>query len=453
LRSLDEIQAMTTSIPAWQLALEAESPAPSLRRLVLASLLTIAVGFGGFFAWAFTAPLDSAVPANGSIVVQSKRKTISILDGGILKEIRVKEGDRVAAGQVLLRLDDTQVQAQIGQLRAQYWGALAKGTRLNAELADQRILEFPPDLVEAASREPAMRALTANEQRLFVARWDTYEGTLAVQRKKIAQLTEQIAGLRAQTTAATTRLRFVEEELKGVMELLAKGFATKPKAFELQRAQAELKGNLGELAGRESEARQLIGQTELEMISTTNTRRSDAAKDLQDAQAVIADVSEKLRGAKDILQHKEVTAPEPGTVTDIKFFTPGSSIAPGQPILDLVPVDDRLIVEVSVRPEDIEHVHVGQRANIRLTSYKQHRVPVLSGRITYVSADRQQDQKGEAFFMARAELDPNALAKFKDVALYPGMPAEVLIIGGERLAIDYFISPVTDSFRRALREE
>jgi HlyD family secretion protein len=444
---------MATNMPAWQIALEADVPAPSFRRIIIASLITIGVGFGGFFAWAFTASLDSAVPAVGFIVVESKRKTVSILEGGTLKDLLVKEGDRVAAGQVLLRLDDTQAVAQIEQLTAVYWSAIAKSARLNAELDDQRTLVVPPALLQQAQNDPSVRALVANEQRLFAARWETYDGTLAVQRKKIAQLGEQIIGLKAQTDATNAKLGFTAEELKGVLELYAKGLTTKPRTLELQRNRAEMNGNLGELAGHVAEARQTIGQTELEMISTTNTRRSDDAKDLQDAQAMIADSSGKLRGAKDVLLHKEVLAPENGTVTDIKLFTPGSSIGPGQPILDLVPVQGRLIVEVSVRPDDIEHVHVGQKANIRLTSYKQHRVPVLSGHITYVSADRQQDPKGDPFFMARAELDPGVLATFKDVVLYPGMPAEILIIGGERLAIDYFISPITDSFHRALREE
>jgi HlyD family secretion protein len=444
---------MATNLPAWQIELAAEAPAPSFRRIVLASLITIAVGFGGFFAWAFTATLDSAVPAMGSIVVQSKRKTISILEGGTLKELLVKEGDRVAAGQVLLRLDDTQALAQIEQLTAVYWGAIAKRARLNAELDDRRALVLPPELLEQAKNDSSVAAMIANEQRLFAARWESYDGTLAVQRKKIAQLNEQISGLKAQTDSTNARLDYTADEMKGIMELYAKGLTTKSRALELKRHRAELSGNLGELAGRMSEARQAIAQTELEMISTTNTRRSDDAKDLQDAQSAIADSAGKLRSARDVLLHKEVLAPESGTVTDIKLFTPGSSIGPGQPILDLVPSNGRLLVEVSVRPEDIEHVHVGQKANVRLTSYKQHKVPVLTGHITYVSADRQQDPKGEPFFVARAELDPGVLAMFKDVALYPGMPAEVLIIGGERRAIDYFISPITDSFDRALHEE
>ena len=444
---------MTSSVPVWQTALEAEARPPSLRRIVILGAATIAIGFGGFFGWAFTAPLDSAIPTMGSFVVQSKRKTVSIVDAAVLKEILVRDGDRVAAGQVLLRLDETQAQAVLGQLKAQYWTSFAKVARLKAEQADERTLVLPAELTAAAAGDQAIAALAANERKLFDDRWQTYDGTIAVGRKKIAQIEEQITALQSQSASAKRRLGYTEEELAGILQLLRKGYATKVRALELQRAAAELRGNIGELAGKEAEARQAILQAELELISTRNTRRSEISKDLQEAQSQIADLSERMRGAADIVQKKEVLAPDSGIVTDIKFFTPGSSIAAGQPILDIVPRGDRMLVEAAVRPEDVEHVRVGQRVNVRLTSYKQHKVPVLTGHVTYVSADRQQDQKGEPFFLARAELDDGALEKARGVTISPGMPAEILIIGGERLAIDYFISPITDSLRRSLREQ
>jgi HlyD family secretion protein len=443
---------MITQLPAWQAALEAESHAPSLRRLVVASLATIGLGFGGFIGWATMAPLDSAVPANGTIVVQGKRKTVSLLDSGILQDLLVKEGDQITAGQVLLRLDQTQAKVQVGQLTALYWAAVSRAVRLRAEQADQRELSLP-DALGAAAADPAVRAVIDNEKRLFDDRWQTYDNTLAVQRKHIAQLNEQIAALQSQSAAARIRLHNIEQQLTGALRLLPRGFVTRDKVMDLEGRQAELKGNIGEFTARQAEARENIAQAELEITRTQGSWHADIAKDLQDAQAQIADVSERLRGATDLLQHKEVMAPEAGTVTDIKFFTPGSSIVAGQPVLDIVPLDNRLLVEVPVTPNDIEHVHVGQKVNIRLTSYKQHKVPVLTGTLSYVSADRQTDAKGEPFFLARAEIDPAALAGLKGVVLYPGMPAETLIIGGERVAIDYFISPITDSLRRAFHEE
>jgi HlyD family secretion protein len=276
---------------------------------------------------------------------------------------------------------------------------------------------------------------------------------LGVQRKKIAQFDEQITALKVQTETIQQRLAFTQKELGNLTELVKKGLALQQRLFDTQRGEAELRGELGQVAGQQASARQAIAQTELEMVSTTNQRQQDIAKDLQDAQALVSDLAEKIRGINDLLAKKLLTAPEAGVVTDIKFFTPGASIGAGLPILDIVPQNDKLVVEVQVRPDDVEHVHPGQRVNVRLTAYKQRKVPILTGQLIYVAADLQQDTKGDQFILARAELDRRELTRLKGVTLYPGMPAEVLIIGGERTAIDYFLSPITDSMRRSFGEE
>jgi HlyD family secretion protein len=407
---------MSELVPHWQSEIEALSPPPSLRNIVIASLVIVAIGFGGFFAWAFLARLDTAVPANGSIVVESKRKTVSLLDAGILKTLYVKEGEAVQAGQPLLRLDEEQILSQLGSLRVQRWTAIAKIARLRAEQTEVREVEFPTELLAAAEGDQAVAELVANERRVIADRWAAYEGSLAVQRSKISQSQEQITAMQAQIDGLQQRLAYTDKELQGVMELLDKGLARKTRLYELKRAEAELRGNMGELTAKKAETRHAIAQTELEMASTTNQRRQDISKDLQDAQSSAADLAEKIRGSEDMLAKRLLVAPDAGTVTDIKFFTPGSSIGAGQPILDIVPKNDRMLVEANVRPEDIEHVHAGQPVNIRLTAYKQHKVPVLTGHLLYVSADRQQDPKGEPFFLARAELDRDALANLKGVS-------------------------------------
>jgi HlyD family secretion protein len=445
---------MSQLIPTWQAELETEQEGPSLRRVIITSLTIIGIGFGSFFTWAFVAPLDSAVPASGTIVVNSKRKTVSVLEAGILRELYVNEGSRIEAGQPLMRLDSAQARSQLGSLRVQYWTSVAKVARLRAEQRNEEKIEFPEELLAAAATgDLGVKGLVSNEQMVFQDRWAAYRGTKAVQEKKIGQLRDQISASRAQAAATRQRLSYTEQELAGVNELFASGFATKTKLLELKRSQAELTGNLGELNFKIAEAEQAIAQTQLELLSTENMRKQEISKELQDGQSAVADLSEKLRGAEDTLEKKLITAPETGTVTDIKFFTPGSSIVAGQPILDIVPQDDRMVVEANVRPEDIENVHPGQKVNIRLTAYKHSKVPVLTGRLFYVSADRQQDARGVPFFLARADIDEEAMAKLKGVTLYPGMPAEVLIIGGERTAIDYFISPITHSLERAFREE
>jgi HlyD family secretion protein len=444
---------MSQLVPAWQETLETEEQGPSLRRIVIASLIIIALGFGSFFTWAFIAPLDRAVPANGTVVVSSKRKTVSILDSGILSELYVREGSEVKAGQPLLRLDSNQVEAQLGSLEVQYWTAVAKLARLRAEQKGETTVTFPANLIAAAEKDSSLADMMTNEQNVIRDRWNTYLGTQAVQDKKIGQSRDQITAFKAQAVATKQRLAYTEQELSGVNQLFASGYATKTQLLDLKRSQSELTGNIGELTAKIAEAEQTIAQTELEKLSNENQRKQDISKDLQDTQSQVADLSEKIRGAKDVVSKKLVTAPDSGTVTDIKFFTPGSSINAGQPILDIVPQDDRMVIEANIRPEDIENVHPGQRVNIRLTAYKHNLVPVLTGDLVYVSADRQVDARGTPFFLARAEIDANALAKLKNVSLYPGMPAEVLIIGGERKAIDYFLSPITRSLDRAFREE
>ena len=427
-------------------------PAPSLRRIAGASMLTVALGFGGLGLWAALTPLDSAVPAPGVFVTAGKRKTVTLLDSGLLKELLVREGDRVTAGQTLLLLDDVQVRTAMNQAKAQYWGAVAKAARLEAETKDRRELAMPADLLSAAE-DPAIASLVQAERNLFEFRWETFDGNARISARKIDQLQVQAAAVQTQIYSLNRRLSLTQEEALGVETLLKDGFAPKTRALEMRRGLAELQGAVGDAAGRLADARLAIEQTKLELTSYAETRRSDASKDLQETKAAMADAGQRLQAAQDLLRKREITAPEPGTVTDIKFFTPGSSITAGQPVMDIVPANDRLLIEASVPPSDIEHVHVGQPVNVKLSAYKAHRVPTLEGRLVYVGADRQQDAHGDPVFLVRAELDRNALQPFPGVAVYAGMPADVLIIGGERTALDFIISPIRDGIRHGMREE
>jgi HlyD family secretion protein len=443
---------ITVPLVTWQGDVETVLPEPSLRRVALLSLLTIVLGFGGLLGWASLARLDSAVPATGVIVAAGKRKTVSLLDAGILKSLLVQEGDRVAAGQVLLQLDDVQARSAAQEAAGQYWGGIAHAARLQAEALDQRDMALPPDLRTAAA-DPGIAAEVDAETHAFHARWAAYDGAIAIQRRKIEQLRAQVTALQDQIDQVSARIGYFEDELRGVDYLLARGFATKPRALELHRNVAELRGQRSDLAGRLADAGQTIAQSELEIIATGNDRRTEIAKDRADTETALASAAQRLVAARDLLAKRVVTAPEDGIVTDLHFFTAGSSIGAGQPILDLVPADQHMLVEGSVAPNDIEHVHAGQRVNVRLTSYKAHRVPVVTGHLVYVAADRQNDAHNDPMFLVRAELDPGALSGLKDVTLYPGMPADILIIGGERSVLDFLISPIRDSIRHAMNEE
>ena len=440
-------------ITATPEALDAGYAPPSLRRLAMAGVLVVALGFGGLGAWAALTPLDSAVSASGVFVAAAKRKTISLLDSGRLKALLVKEGDQVVAGQALLLLDDVQAQATMRQAEAQYWGAVAKATRLGAELVDRREAEWPDELLAAAKQEPAVGALLQAEKALLDSRWDAFDGNARITARKVQQLLMQEGALKTQIQSLNTRLALTQEEGRGVETLLRDGFAPKTRALEMRRAVAELQGSLGDAQGRLAQAEQAVEQTKLEFTNVAETRRSDAARDMQEAKATMADAAQRLTATRDLLSRTIVRAPEAGAITDIKLFTPGSSITAGQPVLDLVPGDGKLLIEAAIEPTEIEHVHVGQRVNVRLSAYKVHRVPTVEGRLVYVAADRQQDPHGEPVFLVRAELDADALTPFPGVVAYAGMPADVLIIGGERSALDFLISPILDGMHRGMHED
>jgi len=432
---------------------DGEDQRRSFRRLVLAGIATMVVGFGGLGAWGAVARLESAVPASGTLVVQSKRKTVSLLDSGILREVLAVEGQRVVAGQTLLRLDDAQARAAVKQARARLLGAEARVARLAAELEDREYVVIPDALREAA-RDEAIAPLLAAEAALFEARRASYEGARAVQERRIAQLEQQIAALRAQGAAHGQRLSLLRQELRGVNELLARGFATRTRALEMQRAEAQLVGEIGELEARAAEAGQAIAQAEHELLNLHTTRRTEAAREMQDAVAQVAEGRARLAAAEDLLARTIVRAPDDGVVTDLRFFTAGSSIGAGQPVLDIVPADDSLIIEAAINPGDVERVRIGARVNVRLTGFSHRRVPPLPGALVYVGADRQVNARGEAFFLLRATLDEAALRGVGGgIVLAPGMPADVLVIGTARTALDYVLSPILDSVRRAMREE
>lgn len=440
--------------PVWAPIIDVAPAEPSLRGTAMAGALAVAIGFGGFFGWAILADLDSAALASGTVMVESHRKTVSHLEGGILRELLVKDGDMVEVGQVLLRLDTTQSQAVVSQLHGQYWTGLARLARLRAEQTDAPAPAFAQELVTAAKDNPVAAEALSAEQRLFESRRDSYEGQIAIQRKRMSQLRDELVALEAQRAATADRLRYTEDEMRIVEGLLAKGYERKPRLLELQRNVADGKGRLGELQANKSKAEQGIAAAELEIINLGNTRRAEVGNELQSVQATVADLTERLRGAGDVLKRQEVTAPQAGRVTGLKFFTPGGVIPAGTGILDIVPQDDGLIVEARVSPADVQNVEIGGSAMVKLIGYRQRLVPPVPGKVIAFSADQLQDERtGLAYFAARVSLDAATLKALPNVELHPGMPAEVMIHGHARKAIEYFMTPLTDGLHRAFREQ
>jgi HlyD family secretion protein len=447
-----EVQA-PERLRSWTEQFHDEEPAgPSLRGPVLAGLATIVLGIGGFTTWAYSAHLDSAAVASATVIVDSKRKTISHLEGGILKALVAHEGELVKAGQPVLLLEDTRAKAELEQLRARRIGLEARLVRLRAEQSNLDDVDYPADLV--AAKSPVTEEVLRAERRFFVARKQMLDRKIEIQQKTIAQQVAELEAVKALTEANARQAELNGRELEAVAGLFKKGYAARPRLTELETRQSELMGSAGELASRKAKAEQAKAAAELEILSLGNDFQQQVASDIQTAQLELADTVERMTAATDVLRRIEVASPEEGVVTNIRYHTPGSVITAGQPILDIVPKDQPLVVEAKVSIRDVDSVRVGAPVQIRLTAYNHRSTAPLEGKLTYLSADQQVDERTDvAFYVVRAEIRPESIAANSTAALYPGMPAEILIINKPRRAIDYFLAPITESFNRAFREE
>lgn len=439
--------------PFWH---EVESPAdgtvPSLRGPLLAAFLAVTIGFGGFLFWGFTADLDAAAVATGKVVVDSKRKTITHLEGGILRRLLVQEGDFVKTGQALVELDDTRARADLAQLRGKRISLLATLARLRAERDLKDGVEMPAELM-SSDAQTVSDVMTA-EQRFFEKRRKVYEGKVAFQQKEIEQFAAQIEAAEAQIEANKNRRVLLEERVDALSGLAKKGFTSKAMLNDVQLQLTELIGNGGELAAEKAKSEKARQGAEVALLQAEQELQSEIASEILEAQLELKITNEQIISAKDVLDRLVVHAPQGGIVYNIEMRTPGGVIEPGKAIMDIVPQDEKMLVEVRMNLKDIDHVRVGSEARIRLTAYDRRNVQPLGGEVTYVAADQSIDQQTQAaFYVVRAEVSPDELANNPVVALYPGMPAEVLIVRRARKAIEYLIEPLSDSFNRAFRED
>jgi HlyD family secretion protein len=433
---------------------DAASAEPSLRAPVLAGLAIVISCFGSFFGWSLFASLDSAVIANGVVVVDSQRKTVQHLEGGILRELLVREGETVAAGQTVAVLDTTQADAELSQLLNQRSATRAEMARLIAEQRGNRAIDFPPMLREAARDEVQVAEFLEVQDRLFDARWRAHDGAIAVLRQNIARFSTEAAAAKSQLQADTERLALYEEELANVKFLLDKGYERRPRMLELKRTVAEIKGRQGELSNTIAGARAAIAGTELEIANLEQNRLAETAAALAEAQALDADLAQRIKAASDVLERKAVVSPQDGVVVDVRTVTPGGVIGAGQPLMDIVPVDDDMTVETRISPADIEHIRPSLPAEVKLSAYRRADAPVIEGAVRYVSADKLNDPRtNEPYFLVRVELSKASLADAGDALPSPGMPTEVMINTGTRRAIDYFLEPITARMRRSFHEE
>jgi HlyD family secretion protein len=424
----------------------------TLRTPIVVGLAVMAVFVSGFGTWAALAPLSGAAIAFGVVSPDGNRKTVQHLEGGIIREILVKDGREVRAGETLIRLDDTAARADHDRLLARHLALSATRARLLAEQAGADRITFPPELDD--SGHPDARALRAAELDRFETRRMALAGQRGILRQLIAQHEEEIGGLAAEIDSQSEQLRLIAEETAGVASLVKRGLERKPRLLALQRARAQIGGLRAENQAKIARARQAIREAELKILNLDSTRQDEIAAELSQIGTELFDLEEQLRASADVLERTVVAAPVAGTVVGLRFRTPGGVVAAGEAILDLVPADDELLIDAKVAPTDIDVVHPGLPAQVHFLAYRQRAMLRIEGRVRQVSADSLTDpDSGQAYFAARIEIDRQQLAALApQVELTPGMPAEVLILTGERTMLETLLDPVRTLFRRGLRE-
>lgn len=427
-------------------------PIANVRRYIRAGLLVILAAFGGIGSWAVFAPLSGAVIAIGFVKVDTNRKTVQHLEGGIIKEILVRDGDRVEAGQTLMVLEDEKVSASVDLVDGQLNAELAKAARLQAELNGLETVEFSERLISRAG-EAKVDDLVRNETNLFNARRTTLKDQAELLKHQISQAKEQIVALNQQITAEENAAAYLQEELTANEQMEKKQYVQKVHVLSLKRGIEEYQARRGEHLADIAEARQKITDLELKIIDLKNAYLQEAADKLTAAQATIYDLEERFRPAMDASTRQKVLAPITGVVVNLRFFTVDGVVGPREPILDIVPEDNPLIVESKVNVEDIDDLRLQQSADIRLSAYKARSTPLIAGHVTYISADRLMDEATNVpYYLVHVEVDLESLRAAGDLNLYPGMPAEVFIQTDKRTALDYLLAPVTQTLRRSMRE-
>ncbi|MBW0368367.1 HlyD family type I secretion periplasmic adaptor subunit [Ensifer adhaerens] len=445
---------MTDTAKAQDLNWYAEVPR-SIWKQTLIGLILIAFTFGGFGFWAVTAPLAAAIIAQGSFVATGQNKVVQHLEGGIIKEILVKEGDRVTKDQPLIRLDETASLANERQFFLRRARLEAIVARLNAQAHGLKEITLPEMLTENLKDDPELGPIVHGQQLNFQTWRSKLDSDLGLLKRNIESLEFRAEGFREQLKSVREQRRLLEDEYIGKKSLLAKELIRKTEIKSIQRAIADAEGQIGRLMSEVSETGAQILKQEQQVNQTEQSYQEAALDELQKAEAELDTVREQLRGAANVLRRATINAPVTGTVIRTYFHTSGGVIESGKPIMEILPADVPLIIEAQVSRTDVDNIRVGETATVRLTALNQRTTPVLNGQVFYVSADALpvQTQEGtREVYLARVSLPASELARVRNFVVSPGMPAEILIQTAERTFFDYLTKPIRDSMARAFME-
>jgi HlyD family secretion protein len=423
----------------------AELRRPLAIGLALSGLIALAV-----FVWGSVAALSGAVIAHGIVVVEGNSKKIQHQQGGVIGQILVRDGSLVAAGDLLVKLDDTQARALLGIVTSQLTELLGRKARLAAERDDRDDLEFPPGFTTSG---PEAERVAGGERRLFRARLGSANGQKAQLGERIKQNEDEIKGLTLQNSAKTREIALIRDELSRVNDLYKQNLLPVTRVLSLQRDETRIEGEVGTLMAQIAKLGGQIAETRLQTIAVDQNRSSDAQKELREVEGRIAELQERKIAAEDQLRRVELRAPIDGIIHELSVHTVGGVVNPAEQLMLVVPSSDSLSVEVRIPSSDIDQLKIGRQGILRFTAFNQRTTPEVKGVMTRLSPDAVRDKEtGQFYYTARITPDDGDLARLADQKLVPGMPVEAFIETSPRTALSYLTKPLTDQFERAFRE-
>ena len=426
----------------------------SARTPLTLGFLAILILIGGFGTWSVMANISGAIIADGQIEVERNRQLVQHPDGGVIAKILVHEGDQVNTGDILLRLDATDLTSELVVTEGQLFEMIARRGRLEAERDGTASITFDPQLTDASPRHANTNDLMQGQQRLFTARLETLEQEVLQMQKRSGQITDQIGGITAQQAALLTQLALITKELTNQQSLLDRGLAQVSRVLSLQREEASLHGNMGELAASKAQAEGRITEIEIEVLKFDTKRREEAITRLRDLQFRELELQEQRRALIEKLSRLDIRAPLAGIVYSMQFFAPRSVIRPADPVLYLVPQDRALVIAAKVKPTNIDQIFIGQEVTLRFPAFDARNTPELKGQVVKISADAFTDERSQiSHYRSEITLLEGEISKLPaDATLIPGMPVQAFIRTNDRTPLAYLIKPLADYFTKAFRE-
>lgn len=429
--------------------------AQAMRHTTWYGVCVVAVFVVGSITWAALAPLASAALALGVVAPDGNRRMVQHLEGGIIRSINVTDGDYVRKGDILVEMDRTRDDASVDILRIQMLSALATLSRLKAEEVGRGQIDFPKDVIVAQASKPAVAALVAAQTSQFLSRRAQIAGQKYILNQRSKQNLQRIVGLQQRIESARQQIELLDEELSTSLDLLARGLERKPRVLQLRRAKASLEGDVAKDSADIAEAKQSNEELNAQIRLVDDDFQEKLARERTTVETELSTAIEKLKAVTDIATRTKITSPVDGTIVGSRFHTIGGVIPAGAPVLEIVPGNDKLTVDVRISPADIDVVREGQSALVRFTAYHQRNLPRINGKVTYVAADTTIDeQSGNAFFLGKVDVDPHQLRAFApSIKLSAGMPAEVAVTTGTRTVLQYALDPILSSIQRSFIEE